>query len=204
MYYLSVAVFSLIICFITSLVLSSMSISWAVNPFVIFPHQFPFEIAFGITIPLVIISAILFVLFLFDSTSKIYLPLMIVLILFDVTVPIGLTSPQSLDGWITKWNNSWTNTSFSMSFQLEKMCCGWANYLDRSIDDCPFSSVSGCESMVTNWIRVRYDQIFITEILLLVLYLYSICSFLVAIFYNKVTCVWTEIEIPFLKTNLYG
>lgn len=203
MYHLSIAVFCFIVCTVSSLVLSSMAIHWAVDPIVIFRHPFPYEIAFGIGITATFGSLVLFVLLLFDSANTLYICAWVALIGCEVVTAVALTSPQSLSAWVDRWGAHWSNTSFPMSFQLERRCCGWENYTDRGIDICPFLFYDGCKELVSDWILVRYKQVFATELLMLVLYAYTVATILWAVYHDKKRCLWAEIEIPFLRSDIY-
>ena len=203
MLHLSIAIFNFIVCTISSFGLSSMAIHWATDPMMIIRHNFPFEVAFGLTIPTTIASFILFVLLLFDSTNRLYLVAWVALIVFYAVTSISITSPQSLDSWINRWDIQWSNTSFPMSFQLERRCCGWESYEDRSIENCPFLYYNGCKELVRNWILDRYNQIFETEVLMFVMYMYSVIVIIWTIYHDKKKCIWVEIEIPFLGSDLY-
>lgn len=203
MFYLSVATIFFLVAFITQIVVSAISIHWAIDPFIIFDHAFPFQVAFGLSIPIACASTLVFGLLLIDSRSKIYLYLLTSLIVINSFMLIGLTSPPSLSSWIDKWDKQWTNTSHSMSFQLEKSCCGWTNYQDRSILNCPFLSKSGCMPIVKNWIILKYYQVFKIELLICSFLLFSLFSFFLAFYKHKIEAIWAEIEIPFLQSNLY-
>lgn len=187
----------------TQMAIASMSIHWATDSFVIFRHLYPIEIAFGINIPVLVFSAVIFVLLMLDSRSKWYISLFIIIINLNSLSMIFLTAPFSLNAWVDEWDNQWSNHSHAMTFQLERSCCGWNSYEDRSIDECSFLSRSGCKPIVEDWIKVRYHQIFMTAILCLCLYSVTICAFLWAIFHDHIDCVWAEIEIPFISSNLY-
>lgn len=181
-----------------------MSIHWASDPFVVVDHAFPFEAAFGLIIPVGIASVIFFVMVMLESQSRTYLFIWGSLVCIATFVPLGLTSQPSLSAWIDKWDNEWTNTSYTMAFQFEKSCCGWRNYTDRAIDNCSFVAISGCEKMVTEWIEVRYRQIFLVYIFIAVMNMYSV----IYVFWNVLTrdidCLWAEIEIPLLPTTMYA
>ncbi|KAK8871836.1 hypothetical protein M9Y10_007579 [Tritrichomonas musculus] len=203
MFYLSVATIFFIVAFISQIVVSSISIHWAIDPFIIFEHAFPFQVAFGLSIPIACAYTTLFCLLLIDSRSKMYLYLLTSLVIINSAMLIGLTSPPSLSSWIDKWDKKWTNTSHSMSFQLEKSCCGWKNFQDRSIINCPFLSKSGCMPIVEGWINMKYHQVFEIELLISSLFLYSLLSFFLARYCHKIEAIWAEIEIPFLPSDLY-
>ena len=203
MFYLSVATIFFLVAFITQIVASAISIHWATDPFIIFEHSFPFQVAFGLSIPIACASACIFGLLLIDSRSNLYLYLLALLIFVNGGMLIGLTSSPSLESWINKWDEQWTNTSHSMSFQLEKSCCGWLNFTDRSILNCPFLSRSGCMTIVENWINLKYHQIFQIEILINIILSYSLFSFFWAKYKHNIEAIWAEIEIPFLQSNLY-
>lgn len=203
MFYLSVATIFFLVAFITQIVVSSISINWAIDSFIIFKHDFPFQVAFGLSIPIACATAFVFCLLLIDSKSNVYLYLLTSLVFVNSGMLIGLTSPPSLDSWITKWDRLWTNTSHSMSFQLEKSCCGWDNFTDRSILNCPFLSRSGCMPIVKNWIFLKYHQIFEIELLVCSILLYSLFSFFWARYNHKIDVILAEIEIPFIQSNLY-
>lgn len=203
MIYLSIAVILFLVASLTQLVVSSLSIHWAIDPSIIIDHAFPFQAAFGLSIPLVCGSIIVFALLLLYSKSNLYLYLLTSLVCFIYFLLVSLTSPPSLNSWIQRWDQQWSNTSHPMSFQFEKYCCGWKDFKDRSISDCPFSFQSGCEPIVRNWITIRYNQIFRIEILLSAFVCYSILSFFWAKYHHHIEAIYAEIEIPFLQSNLY-
>lgn len=204
MYILSISIFSFLVGWIAEIAVAAMAIHWATDPFIIFRHAFPFEIAFGLLIPLIFLSLILFLMLLLDSRSKVYLGFWIGAVVVITVVPIALTSPPSLDSWVNRWDRQWTNTSHAMSFQYEKSCCGWRSYKDRAIYECPFKARSGCQSMVTTWIKARYDEVFLSLLFITSLYVYCMVSVTWKVVRVGVDCIWAEIEIPFLTPSVYG
>ncbi|OHT02079.1 hypothetical protein TRFO_07260 [Tritrichomonas foetus] len=203
MFYLSIAAIAFLLAFITQIAASSMAIHWAVDTFIIFPHAFPFEIAFGLSIPISFASVVVFALLLIDSKSDLYLYLLASLVFTNSILLIGISSPPSLTSWIRTWDQQWTNTSHSMSFQLEKSCCGWNDFQDRSILECPFLSRSGCRPVVEDWINWRFQQIFQIELLIGSISLYSMFSFFWARYHHHIETIWAEIELPLLQSNMY-
>jgi hypothetical protein len=201
--HLSSAIVVFLIGFLTEIAAASMSIHWSTDPFVVYQHPFPFPVAFGIAIPLSFASLVLFSLLLLDSQSKLYLSLLVALILWNTVLPLSLTSAPSLRTWISNWNEEWSNTSHAMAFQYEKSCCGWKDYKDRSISDCPFLSVSGCEKIVTSWLESRYHEVFMIYWLVACCYGYTMFAMIWAICKKRIECIWAEIEIPFLSSSLY-
>ena len=203
MFYLSFATIIFLVALITQVAVSSMAIHWAIDPFIIFTHSFPLQAAFGLSIPITIISIVVFILLLIDSKSDLYLYLLTSLVVVNCSMLIGLTTPPSLKSWIEKWDKKWTNTSHPMSFQLEKSCCGWNNFKDRSIYECPFLSRSGCKPIVENWIKMRFNQIFLLETVISALLCFSMFSFFWARYHHHIETIWAEIELPLLQSNLY-
>lgn len=204
MYILSVSIFTFLVGWLAELAVASMAIHWATDPFVIFRHAFPFEIAFGILIPLLFISLMFFLMLLLESRSTAYLTVWVILVVVITVIPIALTSPPSLSSWIMQWDRQWTNTSHAMSFQYEKACCGWTNYTDRAIYECPFASRSGCQGVVTTWIKTRYREVFLSLVFVAGLYVYCLVFVCWRVIRVGVDCIWAEIEIPFLTTSVYG
>ena len=78
-------------------------------------------------------------------------------------------------------------------------CCGWDDYLDRAITDCPFVYKSGCKDIVTHWIRNKFDQLFYSLILCAIITLYPIITILYFFFKLKPETFWSIINLPFVN-----
>lgn len=190
----------LIVLFSTALQIASgsMVISWSRSDFVVVSQPISLVVIFSLGIAITITALLMFILLMIYSRSKIYLWIWISFTLIFPIVGIGLTSPKRLNDWIKIWNKEWTNTSHTQSFQYESNCCGWENFLDRSIADCPFSYRSGCRVLVEKWIRSRFDQIFLSLIFDLVINLFPIGCIMYCYFKLKLDVFWTYIKLPFV------
>jgi hypothetical protein len=162
------------------------------------------EIPFGLTIPFAVVTLILFGLVLLDSQSRVLLFLLFGAAVVTTVLALGMSSPPSIESWIDNWDKEWTNTSYCMSFQYERNCCGWKDYKDRSISECPFLSISGCRRIVEAWVKPRYGQVFLTFWFIAVLNGYAVGSIFWAAYVDKVDCIWAQIEIPFASSRLYS
>jgi hypothetical protein len=201
--HLSFAIFAFMVSFLLEMTATSMSVHWSIDPFIVYAHPFPFQVAFGLLIPFSVGSLVFFVLLLLDSQTKIYFASLTVLVVVVTALSIGLTCPPSLRSWVDRWDSEWSNTSHSMSFQYEKSCCGWHNFRDRAISDCPFLSISGCVTVVETWIYSRYSELLLTYCFIAALHIYSLGVLVMAIFKYRIDCIWAQIEIPFLSSILY-
>jgi hypothetical protein len=200
---LSLAILAFLVGFLLEIAVISMSIHWSIDPFIVYSHAVPLQAAFGLLLPFTVGSLIFFALLIIWSQTRIYFISLLVLLLLVTGVSIGLTSDTSLRSWVDRWDGQWSNASHSMAFQYEKSCCGWENYLDRSIPDCPFLSVSGCRKVVETWIFSKYQELFRTFCFIAALQLSSIATVAWAVFKDRIECVWGELEIPFFSASLY-
>ncbi|EAY06965.1 hypothetical protein TVAG_100050 [Trichomonas vaginalis G3] len=187
-----VVVFSLAVQ-ITS---SAMVIHWSRADFVVVSQPISFVVVFSFGIGLSCVSFIMFILLMINSRSQVYLWIWISFNLSYLIIGIGLTSPKRLNSWIDVWNSQWTNTSHTQTFQYESNCCGWNDYLDRSITDCPFSYRSGCKTIVERWIRSRFDQIFATLIFDLAISMFPIIAILYFFYKLQLHPFWLSIRLP--------
>ena len=158
------------------LTVSGLAISWNNSNFVAVSHPFPFSIAFSISIIITIVQIFIFIMLTFYSRSHGFLWTWLALIISNFALSITLVSPLSLDAWIDEWDAKWTNTSHTMSFQYESTCCGWNDFKDRAITDCPFDYQSGCKDIVTRWIRNKFDQLFMSLLLSAAIIIYPVMT----------------------------
>ena len=195
------SMFFAILIFLHSLAIqiatASMAIKWCNSDFVAVSHPFPFSIAFSISIILSIIQLFIFIMLMFYFTSHAILWSWISLLLANFALTITLVSPMSLTSWLNEWNVQWTNTSHTMSFQYEYRCCGWDDYNDRAITDCPFTYKSGCKDIVTNYIRQKFDQLYYSLILCAAITIYPISTILYFFCTIRPETFWSVMNLPF-------
>lgn len=193
------AIFLELFSFAIQLSTSGMAIYWAKSDFVVVSHPFPFTIAFSLLIIISIVQFLIFLLLMFYSRSNGFLWTWIALLFSFFLVSIFLVSPLSLKSWVSQWNIEWTNTSHTMSFQYESNCCGWEDFKDRAISDCPFSYRSGCKEIVTKWIDDKYIQLYASLLLCSVVTLFPIVVIFYAFFALKPDTFWSIISLPFVN-----
>ena len=184
--------------FIFEVVISIFSLVYSSDSFFIVQHPFPFAIVFSLTLILSIVNLISFGFLFVDLKSLCWFSVFIISFLISYAAILFFTSPVELKTWITNWDIHWSNLSLFMQFQLEKQCCGWSNYSDRSVNDCSFKSLSGCKHLVETTIYDKYEQIFYIMILLSLNKLYVVGLVSYFYFFSSSECLFEQFEIPFL------
>jgi len=194
----SLAVLFYLVFVITEISILIKSLNWSYDPFLVVSHPLPLKTSIISSLSLQLIGFISFVALMINSKRRLFLYLWLITVIWNTIVPISMMCSPSLDSWINKWSDQWTNTSHTMSFQLENSCCGWQSYQDRAISECPFRSKSGCKPIVISWIYERYSQSNSILSTVAAMSLYSVIVVISCALSLPIESLWTEIEIPFI------
>lgn len=197
----SLGVFSYLLAFIARMTFDGIVMYWYNSTFIVIPHDENLFATFSFSVIFSFVAALIYIVFMLDSRKQSYLWIWFSLMIIVIILSIVSTSPLSMNAWMNKWDNQWTNKSHTMSFQIELKCCGWEDFLDRSIE-CPFSYRSGCKNIVSAWINERLGEVFKVYCLLGAMELYCIIMTFILFFHKKTESMWTELELPIFNYRI--
>ena len=173
-------IFALTLCYIAIvasillIVMSGIGFSYFNNSILIYSPGINMRVLFGCGIGVGILLLFGLVLYLFISSLIIHYILTFPLMIVMCSLYIAYTRESQIDKIIDFFSYLWTESIATREFQLTAKCCGWNNATDRSLVLCPMEYESGCKNFLYNFLRPRYNSIFISSIVILCLLVVSL------------------------------
>ena len=167
--WLSIPIYTLFLSASCMLILSCFGLHYFSQDFLIIDAQINYKVLFGCGIGASVIFFVGIWFFLmvprFICNYFVTFPALIVV----VCVYISFLVPNSLDNYLSKWDEKWEDDIEEQNLQIKLNCCGWNNYTDRSIDNCPFNADSGCKTYIENYLEKIFNVLLILASLTLAL-----------------------------------
>ncbi|OHT11113.1 hypothetical protein TRFO_04073 [Tritrichomonas foetus] len=98
------------------------------------------------------------------------------------SVYIAATQPSEVTRHLTYYSILWSNNLQTREFQTKYKCCGFYNFTDRGIYNCPITYESGCSHFIEMYLRPRFMEIFVSGIFIIISSVISVCALLIIFF----------------------
>ena len=117
--------------------------------------------------------------FVYLSSTTFFINWILTVPVFIIVSCLYITYTRSglVSEYLNQYNFIWNPTDKKIiEFQWKHSCCGYENFTDRSIPNCPYSYQSGCRDVIGDYLRPRFYEIFVASITMMILFVVSMIS----------------------------
>ena len=192
---------SLLFSNILLIVMAGVGYSYFNSDILLSNYKINLKLLFGFGIGVGILELVGIILFLAVTDFKLNYILTIPVFVLMSILFIVFTRPNYYKKYIDYYNRTWdSNSSKCINFQWTRSCCGYYRFDDRGIPNCPYEFTSGCSSIVSDYLKNHFNEIFFANSTTLCLFAVSI---IVLIVYSKVEDVSSILEDVYLIGDIF-
>ena len=159
-------------------------------------YQINQKLLFGFGIGVGIVELLGIILFLAATELRFNYFLTIGVFTLISTLFIVYTRPNYYKKYIDFYDKKWdANSTKYINFQWRKSCCGYYRFDDRGIPNCPFEFTSGCYKIISDYMKPRFNEIFIAIITTLCLFIISIVCLIIYSIVEDVSSIFEDVYI---------
>lgn len=191
-------IFSLILFFsdVLLIVMSGVGYSYFDSDILLGNYRINQRLMFGFGIGVGLIEFFGIILFLADTDFKINYFITIPVFVVMSSLYIAYSRPNYYKKYIDHYNKQWDgNSTKYINFQWKRSCCGYYKFNDRGIPNCPFEFTSGCSFIISDYLKPRFKEIFISSIVVLCLFLISIIGLIIYYYVEDSSSILEDIYI---------
>lgn len=163
------------------LVMSGIGFRYFSLPIVVFNVGINLKLLYGCGIGVALglfIGMWIFLFFTkFPCNFAVTLPLYLLMCILYMVFSLPSRTDKTLEYWAQHIGEK---PDAFQDIQYQYKCCGWKHYNDTGLPVCPYDFTSGCESVVKDYFQPRYKELFISSILMMIVFT---VSFVVIIVY---------------------
>lgn len=191
-------IFTILLFFsnILLIVMAGVGYSYFNSDMLLSNYQINLKLLFAFGIGVGILELVGIILFLAITDFKLNYILTIPVFLVLSILMIVYTRPNYYKKYVDHYGHEWNeNSTKYISFQWKKNCCGYYRFDDRGIPNCPFEFTSGCSNIISDYLKIRFEEIFIANIVTLLLFVTSVVALIIYSVVEDVTSIFEDVYL---------
>lgn len=170
---------SLLVSGIIVLVMSGIGVKYFSSDILMHNYLVNLKILFGCGIAIGILEVAGILFFLLATPLLFHFIVTIpVFVIFNIVL-ISFSRPNIEDKYIRYYSDNW-HLYDNISYQYAHSCCGFWDFSDRGLNDCPFDFSSGCYHVISEYLQPRFKEVFAGEVFGLCLFAVSFIILILA------------------------